>query len=175
MAEHIEVDSEVMALLKSHAEPFVDSPNSVLRRLLGLAGPSPNGLRATAPVREQEPPRQGRKPRSRSRRARQSGARPRAQTGTILADSAYELPILEILDSHGGRAPTREVIDELGERLRDELLPADHEQLASGDIRWRNRAQFVRLKLIERGDMVKDSPRGLWELTDQGRDRLVSE
>jgi hypothetical protein len=54
-------------------------------------------------------------------------------------------------------------------------MPADYEKLASGDIRWRNRAQFVRLRLIERGDMKKDSPRGLWEITDQGRDRLVAQ
>jgi hypothetical protein len=54
-------------------------------------------------------------------------------------------------------------------------MPADHESLASGDIRWRNRAQFVRLHLIESGDMQKGSPRGLWEITDKGRDRLVAQ
>jgi hypothetical protein len=176
VAEQIEVDSQVMAYLKSQAEPFVDTPNTVLRRLLGITGASPNGHGPAVRRSEQEErPRQARKARAKSRRGRQANGKPRAQTGTILADHAYELPILEILDAHGGRAPTREVIDELGERLREELLPADYEQLASGDVRWRNRAQFVRLKLIERGDMVKDSPRGVWELTDQGRDRLVSE
>jgi len=103
------------------------------------------------------------RPRTRGRKARRrSNSVPRAQTGTILADDEYELPILAILDEHGGRAPTREVLDALGERLGDRLMPADHESLASGDIRWRNRAQFVRLHLIESGDMQKGSPRGLW-------------
>lgn len=32
----IEIDQEVLDLLKSKADPFVDTPNSVLRRLLGL-------------------------------------------------------------------------------------------------------------------------------------------
>jgi hypothetical protein len=32
----IEIDSEVMAYLTSHASPFVDTPNTVLRRLLSL-------------------------------------------------------------------------------------------------------------------------------------------
>ena len=100
---------------------------------------------------------------------------PRARPGTILPDDEYELPMLAILDEKGGRAPTREVLDALGERLRDRLMPADHDPLGSGDIRWRNRAQFVRLHLIAKGDMKKDSPRGLWEISDQGRDRLVSE
>jgi hypothetical protein len=71
--------------------------------------------------------------------------------------------------------PTSEVLDALGQRLGDSLMPADHEKLASGIIRWQNRAQFVRLRLTERGDMQKGSPRGLWEITDQGRDRLVAE
>ncbi len=173
MAEQIDVDSEVMALLKSHAEPFIDTPNSVLRRLLGLAAASPNGHGPTG-LAEDEVSTRSRKRRSGTRRRRQATAK-RAQTGTILPDTEYELPILEILDSHGGRAPTREVLEELGERLSNDLLPTDYEALGSGDIRWRNRAQFVRLKLIERGDMVKGSPRGVWELSDQGRDRLVAE
>ena len=33
----IRIDNEVLDKLKEHAEPFVDTPNSVLRRLLGLA------------------------------------------------------------------------------------------------------------------------------------------
>ena len=32
----IEVDSEVFAFLEKHAKPFVDTPNSTLRRLLGI-------------------------------------------------------------------------------------------------------------------------------------------
>jgi hypothetical protein len=168
----IKIDDEVLALLKSHAEPFVDSPNTVLRRLLGLA--STNGdvndeflvaEELTTPLPQKT---------RRRKRTRRAGAK-RAAPGTILPDEEYEVPILKILDAHGGRAPTREVLDELGEMLADRLMPTDHEKLASGDIRWRNRGQFVRLHLIDRGDMVKGSPRGLWEITDQGRDRLVAE
>lgn len=32
----IQIDDEVMARLKGMAEPFVDTPNDVLRRVLGL-------------------------------------------------------------------------------------------------------------------------------------------
>jgi hypothetical protein len=171
---NITIDDEVLALLKSHAEPFVDTPNTVLRRLLGLAstnGDLTDGFlvaeEAAAPVAQQRTRRQ----RKRTRR----GGTKRAQPGTILPDEEYDIPILQILDTHGGRAPTREVLDELGEVLGDRLTPTDHEKLGSGDIRWRNRAQFVRLRLIDSGDMAKGSPRGLWEITDQGRDRLVAE
>jgi Mrr N-terminal domain len=166
----IQIDNEVWERLKERAEPFVDTPNSVIRKLLELPK-SRNGHagRAAAAAAVGE---------GRARRARrQKGkhAAPRAQTGTILPDGAYELPLLAILDEHGGRAPTREVLDALGERLGDRLMPADHEQLRTGEVRWRNRAQFVRLRLIERGEMKRDSPRGVWEISEQGRDRLVSQ
>lgn len=176
MPVEIQIDDDVWELLKERAEPLVDTPNTVLRRLLGL-GASTNGSQggALAVVADAAVDATTRRAtRGRRPRRRGSGA-PRAQTGTILADEEYELPMLAILDELSGRAPTREVLDALGERLSDKLMPADHQPLGSGDVRWRNRAQFVRLRLVERGDMQKGSPRGLWEITDQGRDRLVSE
>lgn len=39
----IDIDDEVFAILQSQAEPFVDTPNDVLRRLVGLAPDAPNG------------------------------------------------------------------------------------------------------------------------------------
>ncbi|HEY8777857.1 MAG TPA: winged helix-turn-helix domain-containing protein [Gaiellaceae bacterium] len=173
VAPRIQIDDDVFSVLKSNAEPFVDTPNSVLRRLLGMAaganGSTPEVFPETEPRESYR--RQGRRRRPKGR----VGESKRAQSGTILPHDGYELPILAIVDEHGRRAPTREVLDELGKRLEKDLMPADYEKLASGDIRWRNRAQFVRLRLIERGDMKKDSPRGLWEITDQGRDRLVAQ
>ena len=81
--------------------------------------------------------------------------------------------MLQIIAEHGHRAAAREVLDELGTRLDGLLTEVDKEPLASGNIRWRNRAQFVRLRLVEQGDLVKDSPRGIWELTQQGRRRTA--
>lgn len=53
----IEVDSQVMDLLARHATPFVDTPNTVLRRLLaidgGVAGDELS-LRPTSPSRQPE-------------------------------------------------------------------------------------------------------------------------
>lgn len=34
--QSIEIDDEVLGVLSAHAQPFVDTPNSTLRRLLGL-------------------------------------------------------------------------------------------------------------------------------------------
>ncbi|MFN8161721.1 MAG: winged helix-turn-helix domain-containing protein [Solirubrobacterales bacterium] len=168
MSPTIRIDDDVFEALQEHAEPLVDTPNSVLRRLLGLAQerlaptadePRPQG-RAT--------PKGGR--RRRRRRAGTDGSA-RARPGSILGNEEYELPLLQVLSEKGGQAPTSEVLDALGERLNGRLTEVDRETLDSGQIRWRNRAQFVRLRLVQRGDMVKDSPRGMWSITKQGEQR----
>jgi Mrr N-terminal domain len=175
MSPTIRIDDDVFEELKKHAEPFVDTPNTVLRRLLNLGETGPaemNVAEDTSEVLAQPAPTGQRTVRQRRRKAARP---PRAKKGSILHESAYELPMLQILSEHGGRAAAREVIDELETRLDGQLTELDNEQLASGDVRWRNRAQFVRLRLVEQGDMVKDSPRGTWELSDQGRHRLAVE
>ena len=45
----IEVDDDVFAFLRSRAEPFTDSPNSVLRRTLGIAAATVPGRRPQYP------------------------------------------------------------------------------------------------------------------------------
>jgi hypothetical protein len=182
MSPTIRIDDDVFDALKTHAEPFVDTPNTVLRRILGLgeAGlESSNGSTEFEPADVGNAAKSGRSrksPGSRQRRRRTKATRPsRAKTGTILRESEYELPILEIIGEHGGRAAAREVLDELETRIDGRLTDVDREELASGDVRWRNRAQFVRLRLVEHGDMVKDSPRGIWEISEQGRRRVTAD
>lgn len=182
MSPTIRIDEDVLDELKNHAEPFVDTPNSVLRRLLNLgdAGSTESHGVEEAGVADEEAPKRTDSAReergTRQRRRRTKATRPpRAKTGSILNESAYELPILEIIGEHGGRAAAREVLDELETRLNGQLTPVDKQKLASGDVRWRNRAQFVRLRLVENGDMVKDSPRGVWEISDQGQRRIAAE
>lgn len=178
MSPTIRIDEDVLEALKKRAEPFVDTPNSVLRRVfdLGETGAAANGsggvdLESGEPL---VPAAAGtRRSRTRQRRRRVQVARsPRAKTGSILAESEYEMPVLEIVAEHGGRAAAREVLDELETRLDGQLTDVDRQPLGSGDIRWRNRAQFVRLRLVEQGDLAKDSPRGIWEITKQGRLRV---
>jgi len=175
----IGIDREVWQTLKADAEPFVDTPNSVLRRRLGL-DPSRDGG-----VDSVQPPPRGADGSSaaaagrtvHARRASPNGkgpARKRAPRGSLLPEEAYELPILEILDKHGGRVPTREVIGEVGELVRDSLTPLDNEELSTGGYRWQKRIQFTRLRLVERGLVKKNSPRGVWEITDDGREALAN-
>lgn len=105
-------------------------------------------------------------PRSTTKTAKRK--RIRAASGTLLPEAEYHRPILEILAGLGKRAPKQVVIDELGRRLNGRLTEADRDTLSSGVVRWESRAQFARLRLIDRGYLDKRSPRGTWTITAEG-------
>jgi len=129
---------------------FEDSPEDVILRLLEQTendeGPALDPIRAQAS---------------------------RAAPGSVLPVHGYWLPILELLDEAGGSAPSNDVIEALEERMQNLLTPRDFEPLKSGEIRWRNRARFARLRMKERGLLSDTSHRGVWEITDAGRRHLV--
>lgn len=174
MSPLVELDSDVLDYLKSQAEPFVDTPSTVLRRLLELAEPNkqPAALPAElppGPARARSKKAKGRSSNASNRRAR---GRKRAPSGTLLSEKEYERPLLQALIALGGEAPYRDVREAVGKEIEGLLMPADSETLASGSIRWHSRLQFVRLRLIERGEMDRDAPRGIWRITDEGRKAL---
>jgi len=62
------------------------------------------------------------------------------------------------------------------EIMADILKPADFESLNDEhDIRWVTNVRFARQNLIERGCLRSDSPRGIWEITDRGREYLQTQ
>lgn len=173
MSRQIDLDQDIFEYLKSEAEPFVDTPNTVLRRLLGIGdtietAPAKPAAQNTTVSAAKHGNRTGRKKGSRSRVPR----RTRAASGTLLPEEKYERPLLKVLADAGGQAPYRDVVEAVGRELKDQLLPADFESLNSGGIRWQSRLQFVRLRLIERGYLDKNAPRGIWGITDAGRTAL---
>lgn len=173
MSPHIELDQEIFEFLKTRAEPFVDTPNTVLRRLLGLDSAT---TRTADLVVAANPSVDAPKPRSAKgtkKAAKSATKRTRAAAGTLLREERYELPLLKALADAGGQAPYRDVVDAVGRELKDNLLPADFEHLNSGAVRWQSRLQFVRLRLIERGYLDKNAPRGVWAITDAGRSALA--
>lgn len=175
----IAIDNEVFAELQRRAEPLVDDANSVLRRVLGLPPDGPRDTRSGQDfVSEKESATRDRAtPGSRKRSNRPQSTkkvhRTRAPKGTLLPKSEYAVPLLDSLVELGGSAPASEVVKRVGKKLENKLTEADLETLNSGEVRWLNRVQFVRLDLIKEGSMVKDSPRGIWEVTDAGRSRVA--
>ena len=164
MSPSVRVDSEVYATLQKRAEPFVDTPNSVLRRLLGLDN------QGEAPSLKSRGKGSSAKPKARPTKPRRS---PRAPSGALLPEQAYVEPILDVLKDSGGSMSTGAVIEAVGRRLEKQLKPLDWEQLTTGGIRWQNRVQFVRLRLVDEGLLSKGAPRGVWVLTDKGKERVA--
>lgn len=82
-----------------------------------------------------------------------------------------EVPLLEVLVELGGQGKTKEIYPLVTKKfpeIKDEDLT---EVLPSGGFKWINRIQWVRLSLIDKGEM--DSPsRGIWAITDKGRKRV---
>jgi hypothetical protein len=152
----VDISSRVYDRLLQRTVSFNDTPDDVIKRLLDEvegAEPSPN-------------------PTGRSHEARRGT--PPAAPGSILPISEYWVPILSTLAEAGGSAPASEVIDALEERMAGSFKGRDRDTLRNGEIRWRNRARFARLRMKERGLLSDTSPRGIWEITDSGQAYLES-
>lgn len=147
---NIDISDKTYQRLFDFAESFEDSPELVINRLLDQMDPDP----------------------SRGGNRKRSGKSQPAPRGTLLPEREYWVPILEILArGEDGAVPAGDVIDILGEEIAERLKPADKRRLDTGETRWKNRARFARLRMKEQG-LLSSSSRGIWEITDAGREFL---
>ena len=181
MSTDIEIDDEVFARLQAQAIPLVDSPNDVLRRLLGLDKPRT--------VRERGDPRQeggtvslsleaaGNDSKTRNtlipppppprRRARSSNARRAA--GELLPLEEYCRPILTALVENGGELRSRQVPEAMAHLIDDYLRPADRVVDSEGIPVWFGRVGWAGSMCRKEGHLDSAAPRGIWRITDEGR------
>jgi len=97
--------------------------------------------------------------------------RERAARGELTPEAEYDLPILEALVEMGGGGSKQQVLEKVYAKLRNRLTRKDLEMTPSGtEVRWNNRAAWGRFQLIRKGYLKKGSPRGIWEITDAGRE-----
>ena len=143
----IRLEPEVYAALKKLAEPFVDTPSAVIRRLLEDAG-------HLAKKRPTPPP---------------APSRPEPEA---TPQSVYEEMLLKVLaDQFNGRGDKRSVTLAIIEKMQKQKLlrPADLELVATGETRAENAIAWGRNALKQRNLLARNSPRGIWELTAEGR------
>ena len=91
--------------------------------------------------------------------------------GLRTPESAYYQPILRVLEKMGGSGKVADVLDCVKETMKPVLKDIDYEPLASGpdNPRWRNAAQWARNSMVKEGLLKGNSPRGVWEISVQGR------
>ena len=145
----IRISDKSMQRLKAWAEPLEDSADSALAKALDAA----ERYRET---QHREPPPPAPEP------------LPGGDKGPKLPQKAFREPLLEAIYQLGGSAHVRDVRPVLKERMEPRLQPGDYEQVSSGDERWWNAACWERNDLVKEGYLRKDSPRGVWALSDVG-------
>ena len=91
---------------------------------------------------------------------------------TPLPRTRYALPILKALNQLGGSAATSEVLKVVRQLMKNQLKPIDLSSRPAGHLYWENRIHDMRRELINRGLMQNNSPRGIWEISDAGREAL---
>ncbi|HUU90964.1 MAG TPA: winged helix-turn-helix domain-containing protein [Phycisphaerae bacterium] len=101
----------------------------------------------------------------------------RLRRGLRTPEVNYYQPILQVLAEMGGSGKVAEVLDRVGEVMKPALKEVDYDPLASSpDMpRWRNAAQWARNSMVHEGLLKADSPRGVWEVSEKGRDRLKAD
>ncbi|MEM1574193.1 MAG: winged helix-turn-helix domain-containing protein [Candidatus Methanomethylicaceae archaeon] len=88
--------------------------------------------------------------------------------GIITPQMAYKIPILETLYELEGRGEVKQILSILEIKMKGILRDIDYEIDNSGVVRWAHNAQWCRLKLVHEGLLKKDSPKGIWELSEEG-------
>ena len=107
-------------------------------------------------------------PRRRSRRKKLGRA---SRSGLKTPQEAFEKPVLRAVHELGGAARVAQVLDRVGQIMGPLLTEHDRGSVPSSPrtVRWRNAAQWARLKLVQRGLLAADSPTGVWQLTEAGK------
>jgi len=140
----IRVDQDVFEGLQKLAQPFVDSPSMVIRRLLEKAGV----LKAHA-----KPP-------------------VTVPAGGLTPQSIYEnYLLLVLLKEFDGSGHKRDVTHAIVKRMMKDghIGAADQELVSTGETKAENTITWARNALKQRGHIDRATRRGIWQLTPEGR------
>jgi hypothetical protein len=153
----IRITDSTWSRLQRWAVPLEDSPEDAVKKVLDAAEEHLKCPQKSIPPHDnsliEKPKRTGHK----------------LTKGLSTTQSAYRTPILEALYELGGRAPNQDVLKIVETKMRSLLTEIDYKNVPSGrDIRWSNAARWARYSLIKDGKLKPDSPRGIWELSDNG-------
>jgi hypothetical protein len=138
----IRLEQDVFEGLQKLAQPFVDSPSMVIRRLLEKEGVLKK--RAPAPV----------------------------AVGALTPQSVFEKYLLHHLarDAEGPRHKRDITHAVIRHMMKDgHIGPADQELVSTGETKAENTIVWARNALKDRGYISRISARGIWQLTPEGK------
>ena len=142
----IRLEQDVFEGLQKLAQPFVDSPSIVVRRLLEERGVL-----------------------SRSAQAQKSARR---ATDALTPQASFEKYLLLVLAKEfNGRGHKRDVTHAIVKRMMKDghIGAADQELVSTGETKAENTITWARNALKQRGYINRAARRGMWELTPEGK------
>ena len=154
----IRIEEDVFEGLKKLAEPFVDTPGAVIRRLL-----VEKGIIQSSPTRM--PPR--------VIRPHPDAYHQKGPAATLTPQQIYEQFLLVTLEQRfAGKGDKRGVTQAVIERMVKHgfIGPADLELVSTGETKAENTITWARNALKNRALIARGSRRGVWELTEDGRE-----
>jgi restriction system protein len=94
--------------------------------------------------------------------------------GKRTPQSLFIRPLLQTLVNLGGSGTSRKVEKEAFPLLKPYLTEFEFTPLASfsNKPRWTHRLHWTRYQLVEEGLLLSSSPRGVWEISESGRNWL---
>ena len=92
--------------------------------------------------------------------------------GELTSPADFWKLILDALVARGGQASRQEVHDDIEQRMKAQFKRGDLEVNRDGTLKWNKQVDYQRLAMVHRGLIRKDSPRGNWEITENGRQWL---
>ena len=94
--------------------------------------------------------------------------------GLRTSQEAFFKPILAALVARGGSARKSDIVADLEASMGASLTAHDRMELPSNphEIRWQNTVAWARHDLRLAGRIKDDSPQGIWEISDAGREWL---
>jgi len=96
---------------------------------------------------------------------------PRAK-GELTPQGEFWRSMLQALVEMGGQGSRQEVHKAVERKMKDRLKPADYELNRDGTTKWSKAVDYQRLAMVREGLMARNTPRGIWKITDQGRQWL---
>ncbi|MFA4987869.1 MAG: winged helix-turn-helix domain-containing protein, partial [Candidatus Brocadiia bacterium] len=97
----------------------------------------------------------------------------RVARGARTPPVAFYLPLLQVLNELGGAGRANQVAELVGRKMQASLNDVDFKPLPSSGVpRWRNTVCWARDSMVRNGLLKSDSRKGIWEISQEGRDYL---
>ena len=141
----VRISEELFREVQKHAEPLIDNFESALWKALGKSKVE----------------------KSVGQRGVKSSA-----VGKLTAPKIFWKLILEVLIERGGQASRQQVHNDIEQKVGRQLKPGDYEVNRDGTLKWSKQVDYQRLAMVHEGLLQNGLPRGIWGITDLGRQWL---